>query len=69
MAKMPKVQAYYNPSSAAPGYNKECFIFTWVHPFELMIENCKIYLIKGSRVYSQTFNLYTVEVIYLNNWA
>jgi len=26
-----------------------------------MIENCKIYLIKGSRVYSQTFNLYTVE--------
>jgi hypothetical protein len=26
-----------------------------------MIENCKRYLVKGSKVYSKTINLYTVE--------
>ena len=26
-----------------------------------MIENCKKYLVKGSKIYSRTINLYTVE--------
>ena len=32
-----------------------------------MIENTKRYLVKGSKIYSKTINLYTVEAISQNN--
>ena len=53
----------YNPSSAAPGFvTKNVFSLPGVPSIlNSMIENCKKYLIKGSKVHSETLNLYTVE--------
>ena len=53
----------YNPSSAAPGFvTKNIFHLTKSVSSILnsMIENCKRYS-KGSKVYSKTINLQTVE--------
>ena len=64
MAKMPRgSQLIYNPSSAAPGFIKKNVLSLPGVPSILnsMIENCKPYLIKGSKVYSKTLNLFTVE--------
>ena len=64
MAKMPKgSKLIYNPSSAAPGFViKNVFCLPGVPSIlNSMIENCKRYLVKGSKVYSKTINLYTVE--------
>ena len=64
MAKMPRgAKLIYNPSSAAPGFITKNVLSLPGVPSILnsMIENCKIYLIKGLKVYSQTLNLYTVE--------
>tara|TARA_E500000178_G_scaffold336212_1_gene373979 strand:- start:1055 stop:1813 length:759 start_codon:yes stop_codon:yes gene_type:complete len=64
MAKMPKgAKLIYNPSSAAPGFIVKNVLSLPGVPAILnsMIENCKIYLIKGLKVHSKTINLYTVE--------
>ena len=64
MAKMPKkAKLIYNPSSAAPGFiTKNVFSLPGVPSIlNSMIENCKKYLTKGSKVHSSTLNLYTVE--------
>ena len=64
MAKMPKIaKLIYNPSSAAPGFITKNVLSLPCVPSILnsMIENCKQYLVKGSKVYSKTINLYTVE--------
>ena len=64
MAKMPRgAQLIYNPSSAAPGFIIKNVLSLPGVPSILnsMIENCKKYLIKGSKIYSETINLYTVE--------
>ena len=64
MAKMPSgAKLIYNPSSAAPGFIIKNVLSLPGVPSILnsMIENCKKYLIKGLKVYSQTINLYTVE--------
>ena len=53
----------YNPSSAAPGFITKNVLSLPGVPSILnsMIENCKRYLIKGSKIHSKTINLYTVE--------
>ena len=64
MAKMPRgSKLVYNPSSAAPGFITKNIISLPGVPSILnsMIENCKTYLVKGSKVHSKTLNLYTVE--------
>ena len=64
MAKMPRgAKLIYNPSSAAPGFMTKNVLSLPGVPSILnsMIENCKRYLIKGSKVHSKTLNLYTVE--------
>jgi len=64
MAKMPKgSKLIYNPSSAAPGFIIKNILSLPGVPSILnsMIENCKRYLMKGSKVHSKTLNLYTVE--------
>ena len=64
MAKMPRgSKLIYNPSSAAPGFvTKNIFSLPGVPSIlNSMIENCKRYLKKGSKVYSKTINLQTVE--------
>ena len=64
MAKMPKgSKLIYNPSSAAPGFITKNVLCLPGVPLILnsMIENCKKYLAKGSKVHSKTLNLYTVE--------
>ena len=64
MAKMPKgSKLIYNPSSAAPGFMIKNVLSLPGVPSILisMIENCKRYLVKGSKVHSKTLNLYTVE--------
>ena len=64
MAKMPRgSKLIYNPSSAAPGFIIKNVISLPGVPLILnsMIENCKKYLIKGSKTHSKTLNLYTVE--------
>ena len=64
MAKMPLIsKLIYNPSSAAPGFiTKNVLSFPGVPSIlNSMIENCKRYLVKGSKVYSNTLNLFTVE--------
>ena len=64
MAKMPRgSKLIYNPSSAAPGFIFKNVLSLPGVPSILtsMIENCKMYLIKGLKVYSKTLNLYTVE--------
>ena len=64
MSKMPKgSNLIYNPSSAAPGFKiKNVFCLPGV-PLILksMIHNCSRYLNKGSKVYSDSINLITVE--------
>ena len=64
MAKMPKgSKLIYNPSSAAPGFMTKNVLSLPGVPSILisMIENCKKFLIKGSKTHSKTLNLYTVE--------
>ena len=64
MAKMPiKSKLIYNPSSAAPGFIIKNVLSLPGVPSILnsMIENCKKYLVKGSKVHSKTVNLFTVE--------
>ena len=64
MAKMPRgSKLIYNPSSAAPGFITKSVLSLPGVPSILnsMIENCKRYLIKGSKVHSKTLNLFTVE--------
>ena len=64
MAKMPKgAKLIYNPSSAAPGFITKNVLSLPGVPSILnsMIENTKMYLIKGLKVHSKTINLYTVE--------
>ncbi len=64
MAKMPfGSKLIYNPSSAAPGFITKNVLSLPGVPSILnsMIENCKRYLISGSKVHSQTINLFTVE--------
>ena len=64
MSKMPRgSDLIYNPSSAAPGFKiKNVFCLPGV-PLILksMIHNCTKYLKKGSKVYSDSINLITVE--------
>ncbi len=64
MAKMPKgAKLIYNPSSGAPGFIiKNVFSLPGVPSIlNSMIDNCKRYLTKGSKIFSKTINLYTVE--------
>jgi molybdenum cofactor synthesis domain-containing protein len=64
MAKMPKKsKLIYNPSSAAPGFITKNVLSLPGVPSILnsMIDNCQRYLIKGLKVHSKTFNLFTVE--------
>ncbi len=64
MAMMPKgAKLIHNPSSAAPGFIIKNVLSLPGVPSILnsMIENCKKYLIKGSKIFSETINLYTVE--------
>ena len=64
MAMMPiKSKLIYNPSSAAPGFITKNVLSLPGVPSILnsMIENCKKYLVKGSKVHSKTVNLFTVE--------
>ena len=64
MAKMPKgSRLIYNPSSAAPGFITKNVLSLPGVPSILnsMIENCKQYLVAGSKIHSKTINLYTVE--------
>ena len=64
MAKMPRSsKLIYNPSSAAPGFITRNVITLPGVPSILisMIDNCKKFLIKGSKTYSKTLNLFTVE--------
>ena len=64
MAKMPRgSKLIHNPSSAAPGFMIKNVLSLPGVPSILnsMIENTKRYLTKGSKIYSQTLNLYTVE--------
>tara|TARA_B100001057_G_scaffold313168_1_gene313298 strand:+ start:169 stop:927 length:759 start_codon:yes stop_codon:yes gene_type:complete len=64
MAKMPSgAKLIYNPSSAAPGFITKNVLSLPGVPSILnsMIENCKRYLIKGSKTHSKTISLYTVE--------
>ena len=64
MSKMPRTsKLIYNPSSAAPGFITKNVLTLPGVPSILnsMIENCKKYLTKGSKVYSKTLSLYTVE--------
>ena len=64
MSKMPKgSDLIYNPSSAAPGFKiKNVFCLPGV-PLILksMIPNCSKYLNKGSKTFSDSINLITVE--------
>ena len=64
MSKMPvTAKLIYNPASAAPGFiTKNVFSLPGVPSILIsMIENCKKYLVKGSKTYSKTINLFTVE--------
>ena len=64
MAKMPRgAKLILNPSSAAPGFMIQNVLSLPGVPSILisMIENCRKYLIKGSKIHSKTINLYTVE--------
>ena len=64
MSKMPRTaKLIHNPSSAAPGFLvKNVFCLPGVPSIlNSMIENCKKYLKGGSKVYSKTLNVLTVE--------
>ena len=58
-----RAKLIYNPSSAAPGFKIKNVLSLPGVPSILnsMIENCKQYLVKGSKIYSKTLNLFTVE--------
>ena len=59
----------YNPSSAAPGFITKNVLSLPGVPSILksMIDNCKKYLMKGSKVHSKTLNLLLLKVIFLTN--
>jgi molybdenum cofactor synthesis domain-containing protein len=64
MAKMPRgSKLIYNPSSAAPGFIIKNVLSLPGVPSILisMIENCKKFLVKGSKTHSKTLNIFTVE--------
>ena len=64
MAKMPRgSKLIKNPSSAAPGFIIKNVLSLPGVPSILnsMIENCKQFLVKGSKAHSKTLNLFTVE--------
>ena len=64
MSKMPKgAKLILNPSSAAPGFITKNVLSLPGVPSILnsMIEKCKRYLVKGSKIHSKTINLFTVE--------
>ena len=64
MSKMPKgSDLIYNPSSAAPGFKiKNVFCLPRsAFNFKSMIHNCTKYLNKGSKIFSDSINLITVE--------
>ncbi len=64
MAKMPDgSKLILNPSSAAPGFlTKNVFSLPGVPSIlNSMIDNCKKFLKKGSKIMSKTINLFTVE--------
>ena len=64
MAKMPRGSVLiYNPSSAAPGFIiNNVFCLPGVPSIlRSMMNNCRKYLIKGSKVLSKSINLHTVE--------
>ena len=64
MSKMPKgSDLIYNPSSAAPGFKiKNVFCLPGCTLIlKSMIHNCSKYLNKGSKVFSDSINLITVE--------
>ena len=64
MAKMPKgSKLIHNPTSAAPGFKiKNIFCLPGVPSIlKSMMHNCKIYLKKGFRTFSDSINLITVE--------
>jgi molybdenum cofactor synthesis domain-containing protein len=64
MAKMPRgSKLIYNPSSAAPGFITKNVLSLPGVPSILnsMIENCKRFLVKGTKTHSITLSLYTVE--------
>ena len=64
MAKMPQgAKLIHNPSSAAPGFKIKNVLCLPGVPSILfsMIENCKKFLVKGSKVRSETLNIFTVE--------
>ena len=63
MAKMPNgSKLIYNPSSASGFKTRNVLSLPGVPSIlKSMIENCKKYLIKGSKVHSRTINLFTVE--------
>jgi molybdenum cofactor synthesis domain-containing protein len=64
MAKMPKgSKLIHNPSSAAPGFIIKNILSLPGVPSILnsMIENCKKYLIKGTKINNHILNLHTVE--------
>ena len=64
MAKMPRGSVLiYNPSSAAPGFIiNNVFCLPGVPSIlRSMMNNCRKYIIKGSKVLSKSINLHTVE--------
>ena len=64
MAKMPSFsKLIYNPSSAAPGFMIKNVLCLPGVPSILksMMPNLKNFLIKGSKIYSETISLQTVE--------
>ena len=64
------IKLIYNPSSAAPGFMTKNVISLPGVPSisNLMIENCKRYLVKGFKVHSNTINLFIqLKVISRNN--
>ena len=66
-AKMPaNAKLIYNPSSAAPGFiTKNVFSLPGVPSIlNSMIDNCKKYLVRGSKVQSKTLNLFTVRATF-----
>jgi molybdenum cofactor synthesis domain-containing protein len=64
MAKMPRGSVLiYNPSSTAPGFKVKNILSLPGVPSILksMIDNCKKFLVKGSKTLSKSLNIMTVE--------
>jgi molybdenum cofactor synthesis domain-containing protein len=64
MAKIPKgAKLILNPSSAAPGFKiNNVFVLPGVPSIlQSMIDNCKPFLLRGSKILSKTLNVLTVE--------